>query len=186
MAINADFSSIQVARLQARLVLQNYDLTLFRQMDNKLSDLQVHLRHHFIKQNQTYHWLSENRLKRLDQFDYGLDNALRVLPVLRSQQDLSTANTVTAVLKPLLKQAAQYALDWSHTNALGISTTKANLISKGQLVSLNSVFSPEQVHNIKQKISAMTSAFTFHGCRLKDVAVIFARPLHCRCLRQRP
>ena len=69
LAINADFSLIQVARLQARLALQNYDLTLFRPMDNKLSDLQTPLRHHYIKQNQAYHQLSENRLKCLDQFD---------------------------------------------------------------------------------------------------------------------
>ena len=84
VAINADFSSIQVARSQARLALQNYDLNLFRQMDNKLSDLQTPLRHQYIKQNQTYHRLSENHLKRLDQFDDRLDNALRVLPDLRS------------------------------------------------------------------------------------------------------
>ena len=82
VAINADFSSIQVARSQARLALQNYDLTLFRQMDNKLRDLQTPLRHYYIKQNQTYHRLTENRLKRLDQFDDHLDNALRVLPEL--------------------------------------------------------------------------------------------------------
>ena len=48
VAINADFSSIQVARSQARLALQNYDITLFRQMDNKLADLQTPLRHHYI------------------------------------------------------------------------------------------------------------------------------------------
>ena len=172
VAINADFSSIQVARSQARLALQNYDITLFRQMDNKLSDLQTPLRHHYIKQNQTYHRLSENRLKRLGQFEERLDNALRVLPDLRSRRDLSAADTVTAVVKPLLKQAARYALDSSHTNALGISTTMANLVSKGALVSFNSVFSPEQLFNIKQRISAMTSAFTSHDRRLKDVAVI--------------
>ena len=74
-------------------------------------------------------------------------------------------------MKPLLRQAARYGLDAYHVNALGFSTTMANLISKGLLVSLNSVFSPEQLHNIKQKISAMTSAFTADR-RLKDVAVI--------------
>ena len=86
---------------------------------NKLSDLQTPLRHHYIKQNQTYHQLSENRLKHLDQFDDRLDNALRVLPDLRLRRDLSAADTVTAVVKLLLKQAARYALDSSHTSAHG-------------------------------------------------------------------
>ena len=181
VAINEDFS-IQVARSQARLALQSYDLTLFRQMDN----LQTPLRHHYIKQNQTYHRLSENRLKRLDQLDDGQDNALRVLPNLGTLRDLSAADTVTAVVKPLLRQAARYVLDSSHNNTLGISTTMANLISKGELVSLNSVFSPEQLYNIKQKISARTSGFTSRHRRLKDVAVLFLRPLHDPCLRQRP
>ena len=48
----------------------------------------------------------------------------------------------------------------------------ATMISKGQLVSLNSVFSPEELFNIQQKISAMTSVFTSHDRRLKDIAVI--------------
>ena len=48
----------------------------------------------------------------------------------------------------------------------------ATMVSKGQLVSLNSVFTPEQLNNIKQKISALTSAFTSHDPCLKDVTVI--------------
>ena len=48
VAINADFTSIQVARSLARLALQNYHLT-FRKMNNKLSDLLTPLRHHYIK-----------------------------------------------------------------------------------------------------------------------------------------
>ena len=108
----------------------------------------------------------------MDQYDDGLDNALRVLADLRSRRDLSASDTVTAIVKPLLKQAACFTLDASHTNALGISTKMATMISKGQLVSLNSIFSPKELFNIPQKISAMTSVFTSHDRRLKDIAVI--------------
>ena len=76
-----------------------------------------------------------------------------------------------AVVKPLLKQAARFALDASHINALGLSTTIASMIGKGQLFSLNGVFSPEKLFNIKNWISAMTSAFTSYDSRLRDVAV---------------
>ena len=92
--------------------LPDRNTTLFRQMNIKLGDLHTPLRHHYIKHNQSYHRLSENRLKRLDQYDDGLDNALRVLPDLRSRRDLSASDTVTAIVKPLLKQ--QPALRLTH------------------------------------------------------------------------
>lgn len=130
------------------------------------------MRHHYIKQNQTYHGLSQNNFKRLDQFHSGLDEALRVLPKFCTCRDLSAANTVTSLSKPLVKQAAPFALDASHANSLGISTPLASRLGKGQFVSFCSVFVPEQLVTIKTRLKEMTSVLTSHDASLKDVAVI--------------
>ena len=74
-------------------------------------------------------------------------------------------------MKLILKQAAKYAKDAAHTNALEISSMLASMLPKGQIMSFDNAFNPEQLINIKKWLIRTTSVLTSHNFHLIDTAV---------------